>query len=168
VRWLLVRWPAWGLPLVVLLFVGLGTNAAVVPESPGRWQADPARAVAAESEWATHYLVLAPRVGDRISTGWFVALVEGENQWATVYLLRQRAAVDRAAARLPAGDIAARAEARAVDRLLDHDLGLLAAAMGRPLDPLHLAAGDPIGAALLRQAAPTRSPPARGTPGPPG
>jgi len=140
--------PAWGVPLVLVLLIGLGLNAAVVPESLGRWQASSRRAVAIESAWILHYLVVSPRVGDRISTSLFVALAEGDNTWVATYLARQRAALDRAARRLRRTDVDTRRAALATDAMLDHDLAVRAAARDQPLDPFQIATTDHTATAL--------------------
>lgn len=147
-----VRLPSWGVPLILVVAIGLGANAAVVPESPGRWQVAPDRAVARDSARVLSYLDLSPRVGTRISTSYFVALAEGENAWAATYLARQHAALDRAAGRLPSSDLTARRAVVAVDALLDHEKAVLAASRGHPLDPFRLAASDDRAMQLRREA----------------
>lgn len=134
-------YPAWLRPLVIVLLVGLGLNAAPVPESPGRWVPNPRQAVIEESDWILHYLVLQPRVGDRIPDALFVALAENENGWAAEYLARQRQALDRAASRLPRSDATAWSVINADLAVLDHDQAIVDHAGTRPVDPfaLHLA-----------------------------
>lgn len=147
-----IRLPAWSVPLILAIATGLGANAAVVPDSPGRRQLEPGRAVARDSAWILSYLALSPRVGTRISTSYFVALAEGENAWAATYLTRQQAALDRAGRRLPASDVAAGRTVDAVTALLEHERALLARSRGRSLDPFHLAATDQRAVALRRDA----------------
>ncbi len=89
----------YALLIVLSLALGLGLNAGTIPESPGRWQPDGAKAAILESNWAYDYLTVQPRDGDHISSNLYVALAEGENAWAAAYLERQRDALARASGR---------------------------------------------------------------------
>lgn len=147
--------PRWGIPLVLGVIVGLRLNAATVPASPGQWEASPRHAVAAESAWILRYLSLRPRVGDRISTGFFVALAEGENAWAQAYLDRQHEALNRAAERIPSDDLATRRLVASVQALLAHDRSMVVAAGDQAVDPFAQVTLDQ-GAGVLRARTRTR------------
>lgn len=83
------RWPV----LLLALPLGLGLHAGPVPESLGRWIADPAWAVVLESACIRQYLTMRPRVGERISTALFIARAEGEDVGAAAYRARQQMAL---------------------------------------------------------------------------
>jgi len=146
------RCPAWLPALILVLVVGLGLNAAPIPESPGRWVPNPRKAVIKESEWILHYDVLQPRVGDRIPNEFFVALAENENAWARDYLIRQSEALRRAASRLPQSDTAAWRVVAADLAVLDHDQVIVEQANAQAIDPFSLRHVDSQGSWLRDRA----------------
>jgi hypothetical protein len=148
-----LRWyPGWLLPLAIALVIGIGANAAPIPESPGRWEADPRKAIVKESDWILGYAVLQPQVGDRIPNVFFVALAENEQSWAEMYLDRQAAAIRRAASSLPAHDLTARSVATADLAVLEHDRAIVSHAGGDGIDPFALRQTDTQGMWLIARA----------------
>lgn len=146
------RWPgSWWAALALAALLSLGSYAVPSLPSAGRWQADAAHAVRAESAAVLHYLVAQPRRDDRIANSLYLALLEGEEQWAAAYLERQYAALTRAAVRLPAGDTEAHDVAALTLQTLDHYQALIAAARVNHDAFQHLLA-DPIGPQLRARA----------------
>ncbi len=122
------RWPwSWWAALGLAVLLGVGSHAAPVVPSAGRWQPDAAAAVHAESRAALNYLVTQPRTGDRIANSLYLALLEGEDAWAAAFLERQHAALRRATARFSTNDAEAYHAAALTLQTLEHYQALVAA-----------------------------------------